>query len=100
MRMRDLHLDMFTKRGGASCMQVARTLQRYLDGDLDEPTRARVAGHLDVCRRCGLDAKAYRDIKTALAERGEDLPEEPMERLRAFAAELSSGNSPPRPDEQ
>lgn len=95
MRMRDMRLDMFTKRGGTTCVQVARTLQRYLDGDLDEPTRAQVADHLAVCRRCGLDEQAYRDIKTALAHRGEAIPTEPIERLRAFAADLSAANPPP-----
>lgn len=94
MRLRDMRLDMFTKRGGASCVQVARTLQRYLDGDLDEPTRDRIAGHLAVCRRCGLDEQAFLEIKAALADRGTNLPAEPVERLRAFAAQLSADNPP------
>ena len=94
MRMRDMRLDMFTKRGGTSCVQVARTLQSYLDGDLDEPTRDQVANHLAVCRRCGLDEQTYHDILTALAERSEVIPTEPLERLRAFAADLSAANPP------
>jgi anti-sigma factor RsiW len=94
MRLRDMRLDMFTKRGGTTCVQVARTLQRYLDGDLDEPTRDKVARHLAACRRCGLDEWVYRDIKTALADRREDVPTEPIERLRAFAAEIAAGNTP------
>jgi len=91
MRMRDLRPDMFTNRGGSSCIQVARTLQRYLDGDLDDDTRAKVAGHVAVCRRCGLDEQAYHDIKDALARRGGAIPDAPIDRLRAFAAELSGG---------
>jgi len=98
MKMRDIRPDMFTNRGGASCLQVARTLQRYLDGDLDDATRARVAGHLDVCRRCGLDERAYRDIKAALARRGTTIPDEPIERLRSFAARLAAGDDTPEPD--
>jgi Putative zinc-finger len=97
MRMRDLRLDMFTNRGGTSCVQVARTLQRYLDGDLDDDARAKVAGHLAVCRRCGLDEEAYREIKDALARRGGELPEAPIDRLRAFAGELSGGDPPISP---
>ena len=100
MRMRDLRLDMFTKRGGASCLQVARSLQRYLDGDLDEATRARVAGHLGVCRRCGLDEQAYRQIKAALASRGAELPDEPIERLRAFATRICDANPPASPTDR
>jgi len=94
MRMRDLRSDMFTNRGGTSCVHVARTLQRYLDGDLDEAARARIAGHLAVCRRCGLDEQAYRDIKTALAN-NIDVPEEPIDRLRSFAAAISPTGMPP-----
>jgi anti-sigma factor RsiW len=93
--MRDIRLSMFTKQGGASCVEVARTLQRYLDGDLDEATRARVANHLGVCRRCGLDENAYREIKAALARRGATVPSGPLERLRAFAVEVTAGNLPP-----
>ena len=98
MRMRDIRPDMFTNRGGTSCVQVARTLQRYLDGELDEATRVRVAGHLEVCRRCGLDEHAYRDIKAALARQGTAVPSEPLERLRAFAAELAAAGDVAEPD--
>ena len=45
----------------ASCMQVMRVLQSYLDGQTDEMTARRVANHLEACRRCGLDAATYRD---------------------------------------
>ncbi|MDQ2710317.1 MAG: zf-HC2 domain-containing protein [Actinomycetota bacterium] len=39
------------------CLRTARVLQRYLDGELDDPTTiARVHAHLEECRRCGLNA--------------------------------------------
>ena len=63
MRVRDIRPDTMRRRGGATCLEIARTVQRYLDGKLDEPARVRVAGHHAVCRRCGLDEQAYRDIK-------------------------------------
>jgi len=96
--MRDIRPDMFTKQGGASCVRVARTLQRYLDGDLDEATRGRIAAHLGLCRRCGLDEQAYRAIKDSLARHGAVLPAEALERLRAFAAEIAADGPPPGVD--
>jgi anti-sigma factor RsiW len=85
---------MVTKKGGATCIEVARTLQQYLDGELDETTRARVAAHLAVCRRCGLDEQAYRDILAALVRRGDAIDREPIDRLRAFATSLTADGPP------
>ncbi|MEV6055825.1 anti-sigma factor [Streptomyces sp. NPDC052107] len=70
-----------------NCMQVARVLQAYLDGETDEVTARRVAAHLEDCRRCGLQAETYQAIKSALSRRAE--PEtEAIERLRGFAEGL------------
>lgn len=70
-----------------NCMQVARVLQAYLDGETDEITARRVAAHLEDCRRCGLKAEIYREIKSALSRRAE--PEaDAVERLREFAEGL------------
>jgi anti-sigma factor RsiW len=52
-----------------NCLQVRRVLQSYLDGETDERTVRRVAAHLEDCRRCGLEAAVYREIKAALARR-------------------------------
>ena len=93
MRMREIRPDMFTKKGGASCVQVARVLQQYLDGELDTSHRALVAGHLSACRRCGLDEKSFREIKSALARRRHELPAEPIDRLRRFAAGLAASDA-------
>ena len=90
MKMRDIRPDMFIKKSGISCVQVAKILQRYLDEELDASHRAMVAGHLSACRRCGLDEKSFREIKSALARRREDVPVEPIDRLRKFAADLAS----------
>jgi len=95
MRMRDVRLDMFTRRGGMSCVQVVRVLQRYLDGGLDDADRERVAAHLSLCRRCGLDEHVYAELKAALADKGRRLPDQPVVRLRAFAARLATSDPPP-----
>jgi anti-sigma factor RsiW len=94
MRMRDIRPDMFTKKSGITCVQVARILQQYLDEELDASRRAMVAGHLSACRRCGLDEKSFREIKSALARRRHEIPVEPIDRLRKFAAGLASPGAP------
>lgn len=83
-----VHLDMFRKKGGVTCLQVARFLQRYLDDQLDEGAAAMVAAHLDECRRCGLDAESYREVKVAVASRSRPPTPEQLERLTSFVAEL------------
>ena len=51
----------------SECHQVAKVLQAYLDGETPAPTSTMVAAHLEVCRRCGLEASTYLAIKTAIA---------------------------------
>jgi anti-sigma factor RsiW len=76
----------------ASCMQVMRVLQSYLDGHTDEVTTRRVANHLEACRRCGLEAATYREIKASLARRAAPPDEAAVDRLRAFGTALASGS--------
>src|SRR4051794_27165599 len=70
-----------------SCMQAGRALQAYLDGETDDGTARRVAVHLEDCRRCGPEAKTYREIKNALVRRAEP-DAEAVERLSGFARGL------------
>ena len=85
-----------------NCKQVARVLQAYLNGDLDELDTRRVTAHLEDCRRCGLEAATIREIKRALAGRYQPAPET-VARLRAFCADLlqgepqTGGDRSPRP---
>lgn len=78
----------------ARCLRTSRALQRYLDGEADDLTAARVAAHLEECRRCGLQAQTYRAIKRALRGSG-NVDELALHRLRAFSGSLiaSEGNS-------
>ncbi|NGO71362.1 anti-sigma factor family protein [Streptomyces boncukensis] len=73
-----------------SCMQVARVLQSYLDGETDESTARRVARHVEDCRRCGLEARTFREIKHSLA-RGEAPDAEAVARLRSYGDALAEG---------
>ncbi len=77
-----------------NCLQVGRRLQRYLDGNLDELTTRRIRRHLEDCRRCGLDADAYTEIKASLARRAIVVPDDDVTRLRAFGEQLVH-NGPP-----
>lgn len=84
----------------ASCREVAKVLQSYLDGETDDMTTRRVALHLEDCRRCGLELGTYEELKAALARRVPVVDQLAMERLRAFALRIVevppvAGNSSP-----
>ena len=84
------------RSGGAeaTCAEVARVLQSYLDGQVDEMTARRVARHLEACRRCGLEAQTYEAIKQALARRRTDVDSDALERLRTFGERLAHEGPP------
>jgi anti-sigma factor RsiW len=73
----------------ANCRETMRVLQSYLDGQTDEVTADPLGRHLEACRRCGLEAATYREIKSALARQAPQVDQAAVERLRAFGAELS-----------
>lgn len=77
-------------RDVASCLQATRALQRYLDGELDEVNANRISRHLDICRRCGLEADTYAEIKKAVARRAEHVPTQSVRRLEDFARDLAT----------
>lgn len=70
------------------CRQVARVLQRYLDGQVDADTAARVMAHLDDCAVCEEEAATFRSIIAALRRRGRT-DDGLTERIRAFAEQLA-----------
>lgn len=75
-----------------SCREVGRLLQSYLDEELDHPDEvAALAGHLDQCRACGLEAETYRRIKAAIEEQRDELPADSVARLREFGERLLEG---------
>lgn len=76
-----------------SCAQVGEVLQQYLDGELDPASTPLVEAHLELCRRCGLEASIYSDVKAALAHQGE-LPQDALERLREFGERIAHGDVP------
>lgn len=76
-----------------SCGEVGAVLQQYLDDELDPATSPLVEAHLEMCRRCGLEASIYSDVKGALAHQGE-LPQESIRRLREFGERIAHGEIP------
>lgn len=76
-------------RAMRECLHVGPQLQAYLDGDCDEATVRRVLAHLEYCRRCGLEAAVYREIRRALATR-EQPAGEALARLRAFGEHIAA----------
>jgi anti-sigma factor RsiW len=81
---------MFPTRRVASCHEVGRRVQSYLDGELDERAMRRIAAHLEDCRRCGLEANTYDALKSALQSGGPVDPE-PIGRLRDFGRRVAAG---------
>ena len=76
------------------CLRTSRVLQRCLDGEADDLTTARVTEHLEECRRCGLQARAYQAIKQALRSGSRDVDDLTLHRLRAFSRSLSEREDP------
>lgn len=72
-----------------SCRKVGKVLQALLDGESDDVTAERVEAHLEACRRCGLEATMYREIKASLGRGTPDVPELTLRRLRDFGSKLA-----------
>ena len=82
-----------------NCMQVGRALQADLDDEIDDLTARRIAAHLEDCRRCGMEAEAYTELKKALTRRAARVDADPIDRLREFSRRLADGDLPPEVDQ-
>lgn len=49
------------------CHRTRQILQSWLDGELGREDAARVAAHLELCERCGIEAGMYQQVKDTLA---------------------------------
>ncbi len=85
---------MLPTRTKASCHEVGRRLQAYLDGELDERRMRRIAAHLEDCRRCGLESSTYTALKDSIRS-GAPVDPEPIERLREFGRRIAAGEADP-----
>jgi hypothetical protein len=86
------------RKPAMDCAEVGKVVQSYLDSELDDETARMVSAHLDECRRCGLEASVYRDLKAALAHRTDPSPES-VDRLRSFGHRIVAGEMGEEPQE-
>ena len=73
-----------------NCHAVGKLLQVYLDAEVPDAAALLVAEHLNDCRRCGLEADAYRALVASLARFSAPADQKRLERLRSFADELAA----------
>ena len=76
-----------------NCREVARVLQSYLDGDVEDDFATKIAGHLEACKDCGLELETYQQIKRSLAARMPEVDPAAVERLREFGAKINGDPS-------
>ena len=89
----------FGRRGRpdeATCAEAMRRLQAWLDDAVTEPELIRVRRHLQMCRRCGLEAQTYRAIGTSLRACGTRIDAAARQRLQAYVVDLTGGLGPLR----
>ncbi len=77
------------RKATVDCREVGRVLQSFLDRDVEPDFAAKIAGHLEACRDCGLEVETYERIKSSLAGRTPDVDAEVISRLRAFGEEIT-----------
>lgn len=70
------------------CRRVARVLQAFLDGELGPDQTDLVLDHLRHCRRCGMDAHVYAEIKRSLHALDSPRSPQAIHRLSTYAADL------------
>ncbi len=73
----------------ASCIEVLRNLDAYLDQEIpDQRAARRIASHLEVCRRCGMRAETITELKASLRRLAPTVDAGALDRLRHFARTL------------
>lgn len=77
------------KTSPASCREVGRVLQNYLDSEMDPEWAARVGEHLEACKDCGLEEETYREIKSSLGRQQPSANDDAVARLREFGRSLT-----------
>ena len=98
-RLTIIAMRLMGRGGEAACAEVAHHLQAYLDGHTDETEVRRIERHLEHCRRCGLEARTYLEIKAALSRGGAPIDLVAAARLTVFGESLLAIGDD-KPDDQ
>jgi anti-sigma factor RsiW len=91
--VRTLLAQLRDMRDMMECRRVKPLLQSYLDGHIGERDAVRVSAHLDACRRCGLAAETFQQIKAGLSRLAEEPDRDAVQRLERFVEELGDGET-------
>jgi len=74
-----------------TCADAVRRLWEYLDGAVDESSRAAIDEHLSFCRRCCGELEFAQEMRAFLATHAaEELPDDVRARLLATLDELGT----------
>jgi mycothiol system anti-sigma-R factor len=74
-----------------TCADAVRRLWEYLDGAVDESSRAAIEEHLSFCRRCCGELEFAQEMRAFLATHAaEELPDDVRARLLATLDELGT----------
>jgi anti-sigma factor RsiW len=71
------------------CGHVAAVLQAYLDGELAPSDTDAVAGHLEHCERCNIEAATIQRVIDAIQRQRPDLERGSLDRLAGFVDRLT-----------
>lgn len=85
-------MRLLRRNKGYSCHQVLEVMQSYIDGEVDEKTALNVVEHLEMCERCAHEVHLFRRIQNAVREQADEIDPRIVERLEAYALELSSAD--------
>ena len=75
--------------GQLDCRQVVRTLQAFLDGELDPREAEHVAAHLETCQGCGRESETIERVLDAIRTLRVECDSAAYRRLAATANRLA-----------
>lgn len=81
-------------RDRIACMRIRPLLQPFVDGELDDAQRRRVARHLEACRRCGLAAATFEALTQRLHDFDGPVDGDAVTRLERFVEDLTDDDRP------
>lgn len=76
------------------CHQVSEVLQAYLDGELGPEDADAVTGHLEHCRRCGIEVRTVERVIDTIRRQRPDVDTDALRRLAGFVEQLSADGPP------